>query len=76
MSDLIERDISCEEWREYDFGGRVYRIENPQTVAFRQNGTTNRVVDSEGVAHCVPYPGVNGCVLRWKNREGFPAVVF
>lgn len=75
-NELIKRDISHEEWREYDFGGRIYRIESPQTVYFRQGGETNRVVDVNGVAHCVPFPGVRACVLRWKNKDGEPEVVF
>jgi hypothetical protein len=64
------RDISTEEWREYEFGdGRivyriVYRIENPKTLYV--GSTTHRVVDGSGVAHCVPAPGHQGCVLRWK----------
>ena len=75
-SELVKRDISQEEWREYDFGGRTYRIEFPETLYFRPGGETNRVVDSDGVVHCVPFPGVRGCVLRWKNKAGEPEVVF
>lgn len=56
-----------EEWREYDFGGRIYRIEQPRSVEFRENGTTHRVTDSTGIVHCVPAPGYLGCVLRWKG---------
>ncbi len=74
--ELVKRDISHELWREYDFGGRTYRITSPTTLYFRKGGETNRVVDSDGVAHCVPFPGVRGCVLRWKNKDGTPDVVF
>lgn len=63
---LEERDITTEEWREYDFGGRTYRIERPKTLCFRVGGSTHRVVDAAGVTHCVPAPGTDGCVLRWK----------
>jgi len=66
-TDLKQFDISIEEYREYDFGGRVYRIHHPVTLYYRVGGTTHRVVDNLGVAHCVPSPGVNGCVLRWKS---------
>ena len=69
---LKEFDISTELWREYDFGGRVYRIDFPKTLYYRTGGTTHRVVDSKGVAHCVPVPGAYGCVLRWENREDPP----
>ena len=68
-SDLQKGDASTEAWREYDFGDRVYRINNPVTVFYRAGGSTHRVVDTTGVVHCVPAPGVNGCVLRWQNRD-------
>ncbi|MDF3208402.1 MULTISPECIES: hypothetical protein [Mesorhizobium] len=68
MADLLKLDVAgVEDWREYDFGGRVYRIESPKTVQFRPGGETHRVTDSVGVVHCVPAPGVNGCVLRWSG---------
>lgn len=59
------KSLEPEEWREYDFGGRVYRINKPKTLYTRPGGTTHRVVDSDGVTHCIPAPGINGCVLRW-----------
>lgn len=58
------KDITTEEWREYDFDGRTYRIEKPKLLVI--GTTTHRVVDSAGVTHCVPAPGQSGCVLRWK----------
>lgn len=67
---LVENDVSMELWREYDFGDRVYRIENPVKLFLRPGGTTHRVVDAEGVAHCVPAPGFQGCALRWKQKDG------
>jgi hypothetical protein len=73
MADLKQYDISSEAWREYDFSGRVYRIENPKTLYIREGGTTHRVVDADGITHCIPAPGVDGCVLRWKAA---PAVSF
>jgi hypothetical protein len=57
-----------EEWREYDFGGRVYRIDAPKIVQFRPGGETHRVTDSADIVHCVPAPGMHGCVLRWKGK--------
>lgn len=74
MNDLQSRPLTSELWREYDFGGRVYRIVEPQALFFREGGTTHRVLDRDGVAHCVPAPGFNGCVLRWKERDGLPGV--
>jgi hypothetical protein len=68
MSDLKKIDLTgVEEWREYDFEGRVYRIERPISVEFRTGSTTHRVTDPEGTVHCVPAPGHQGCVLRWKG---------
>jgi len=56
-----------EEWREYDFEDRVYRIERPISVEFRPDSTTHRVTGQDGVIHCIPAPGHRGCVLRWKG---------
>ena len=64
---MEKRDITTELWREYDFGGRVYRIKSPITLFYRIGGTTHRVVDALGIVHCVPAPGINDCVLRWMN---------
>lgn len=68
MAELRKIDLNgVEEWREYDFGGRVYRIERPIAVLFHEGGTTHRVADANGIVHCVPAPGVQGCALRWKG---------
>jgi len=56
-----------EYWREYEFGGRVYRIDNPVSVYI--GTTTHRGVASDGVVHCLPAPGFNGCVLRWRSVD-------
>lgn len=70
----LENKPVTELWREYDFAGRIYRIDNPTAVYFRRGGSTHRVVDAEGVVHCVPAPGIDGCVLRWKAKDGQPPV--
>jgi hypothetical protein len=71
-------DLTDELWREYDFPGREkpYRIETPRALYVRPGGTTHRVVDSQGVVHCVPAPGQSGCVLRWMPRDGSKPVAF
>jgi hypothetical protein len=69
-------DLTVEQWREYDFGDRTYRITSPVRLYFRVNGTTHRVVDAEGTVHCVPAPGQNGCVLRWKSVDPAKPVSF
>jgi hypothetical protein len=66
---LQEYDISKESWREYDWSGRVYRIDAPVQLFLRPGGSTHRVVDDKGVVHCVPSVGVMGCVLRWVNKD-------
>lgn len=67
-NDMVTLSLGdAEEWREYDFNGRVYRILNPVSVSFRPGGATHRVIDSEGIVHCVPAPGTGDCVLRWKG---------
>jgi hypothetical protein len=76
MSELKVSDLTCEEWREYDFGGRVYRIERPKELQCRPGGSTHRVVGSDGVVHCLPAPGVCGCVLRWKSVDPAKPVEF
>jgi hypothetical protein len=68
------RDISKELWREYDFGGRVYRIDEPKQLFI--GTTTHRVVDGKGMVHCAPSPGVEGCVVRWQPRDAKEPVQF
>jgi hypothetical protein len=68
MSQMKKIEVQgVEEWREYDFEGRCYRIDNPVRVEFREGSATHRVTDSVGIVHCVPAPGQQGCVLRWKG---------
>lgn len=69
MNELKEFDISKERWREYDWGGRIYRINAPRQLFLRPGGSTHRVVDNLGIVHCVPSVGVMGCVLRWENKD-------
>lgn len=77
---LVRYNIGMEAWREYfwvvdDEDGNwrniTYRINKPRVVAFRPGGTTHRVLDSEGIVHCVPAPGERGCVLRWPGEISF-----
>lgn len=72
---LKRGDLTTEEWREYefmdDFGTlRNYRITEPVEVRWRNSGTTHRVLDVNGIVHCVPGPGIRNCVLRWKTKPG------
>jgi hypothetical protein len=78
MSNLIEQDLTAELWREYDFQGRTYRIDNPQRLFMRNSPdcTTHRVLDSAGVLHLLPAPGRYGCVVRWQPRDSEKPVQF
>jgi hypothetical protein len=69
-------DLTCEAYREYDFGGRVFRIDNPVGFYMRVGGTTHRVITATGKTYCVPAPGFNGCVLAWENRDPSHVVNF
>lgn len=67
---LTLRDISSEAVRQYEAAGvGAYTIENPVGLYTRDGGTTHRVVDSNGVVHCVPFPNEGRTVLRWQNRD-------
>lgn len=69
MSDLKKIELTgVEDWREYDFEGRVYRIEKPASVEFRPNGSSHRVTGQDGIVHVVPAPGFQGCVMRFSGR--------
>lgn len=79
---LVAKDLSGELWREYEFGPAgtdmrtVYRIPNPVLLLYWPDGTTHRIVDSEGVVHLLPRQGLDGCVIRWRNKPGLPAAQF
>lgn len=74
MSEIKKHDLVDVLWREYDYGGRVVRIEKPVAVFIGE--TTHRVVDSTGVVWCVPAPGFHGCVVRWKKVDGVEPVLW
>lgn len=78
------KPLTDEAWREYSWvvgldrqGGTLMttlRITDP--VALWVGETTHRVLDSEGIVHCVPTVGRFGCVLHWKPRPGTAPVAF
>lgn len=73
---MEKRIINTEKWRVYDFGGRIYRIKDPQYLFFREGGTTHRIVDNNNIVHCCPAPGYMGCVVRWKSKDVNKPVAF
>ncbi len=62
---MERKSLNAELWREYEFAGKVYRIDRPQWLYI--GTTTHRIVDNDNIVHCVPSVGIQGCVLRWKN---------
>lgn len=72
-SEYTTADISDEVYRAYEFGTGLDRyrhvVRSPETLVFRKGGSTHRVIDSEGVVHCVPAPGHNACVLTWVPKD-------
>lgn len=67
---LSLRDISTEEVRVYETAGiGEYRISNPVGVYLREGGTTHRIVDSQGICHCIAFPNEGRTVLRWQNKD-------
>lgn len=67
---LSLRDISTEEVRVYETAGiGEYRIAQPVGVYLREGGTTHRVVDRQGVCHCIAFPNEGRTVLRWQNKD-------
>jgi hypothetical protein len=59
--------LDDEEWREYKYGGSTVRITNPKRLQVGK--TCHRVLDADGLVHCVPAPGHFGCELVWKPRS-------
>ncbi len=84
MSEIKQSDLRDEDWREYNFvldaatgnGRRVYRVNSPVTLFTRPGGTTHRVLDANGIVHCVPAVGERGCVLSWKPKNPATPVAF
>lgn len=78
---LKEYDLTDEQWREYDWEyepgkNRVYKIYEPKSLFYVKGASTHRVLDIDGVVHCVPTVGNMGCVLRWKVKDGKNPVAF
>lgn len=81
MSEYVRMPLIDEEYREYDFSDsdgepRVYRIDAPLLLVYREGGTTHDIVDRTGVVHCVPALGYFNCVLRRKAWPGKDSVSF
>lgn len=59
-------DLTKEEWREYDFIGEDYHINNPVTLWITEH--SHRVLDKAGVVHWVPFDK-DSSIFRWKPRD-------
>lgn len=75
-NNITKHSLRTEKWREYEYGGKTYRINSPRALYMRKEGTTHRVLDTKGVVHCLPAPGYFGCVLRWENKNKTNPVEF
>lgn len=67
MNKLTEHKLEGVLWREYDSGGRVYRVDRPVRFWTREGGTTHRVQDANGVVHIIPIEGV---IIRYAKEPG------
>lgn len=76
MPEPTRHELPDYRWREYDFEGRVYRIEKPVALCTTPNGTTHRVEDADGIMHIVPAVGHFGCVVRYAKTDGAPKTTF
>ena len=68
--DVYDRDLDGNEQRRFC----AHTITDPKELWV--GATTHRVLDADGVVHCVPAPGERGCVLRWKPRDAAKPVQF
>jgi hypothetical protein len=71
------KDLSSEEYRVYTVlsnDGPSYMILDPQKLWVGE--TTHRVLDAEGLVHCVPFPNGGKTVLTWKPRDPENPVAF
>jgi hypothetical protein len=78
-SSISKTPLNDEAYREYEFGTErriTYRIVDPVALFLCDGGTTHRVLDKAGIVHCLPAPGQNGCVLRWKPLNADKPVAF
>jgi hypothetical protein len=69
-SGLEFADISSEVYREYDFGDRKVRIDNPTHLNVSPNG--HRLFDAQGVSHYIPKGWIH---LEWRAKDGQPHFV-
>ena len=71
-------DISHEMWREYEYNGHVFRVDQPVALILRVGSTGHRIVDTENDAHYFPGPSTLGkaVALRWCNGDENSAVYF
>lgn len=70
------KDISSEEWRMYEFPHGILTIKSPTRLLVCESskgGDSHRVIDSDGLSYYVPSGWL---AIKWKPREGSPAVSF
>lgn len=67
MAELKFKDISTEDFREYEYPDMTIRIENPRELNVSKSGG-HRVLDAEGISHYIPAGWRH---LRWKANPAF-----
>ena len=82
-ADIVQRDLRGEKWREYIWEttpsseqNRLVHIGDPQTLFYREGGTTHRILTSNGIVMLVPAPGHFGCYVRYQPRDVQEPVAF
>ena len=70
-TDKVFSDISSEEYREYDFGAKVIRLDAPVALNVSDSGG-HRVFTEDGMSHYIPAGWLH---LSWKTKTGKPHFV-
>ena len=66
---IYKKSLDQEKWREYNYTGKVYRINNPREIHLYKGCTTHTIVDSEGILRMFPAPGFQGCHITIKLKD-------
>lgn len=73
---IKKKSLNNEEWREYDYTGKTYRVHNPTLLYFYEGSDTHAIIDSEGILRVFPAPGYQGCHVTIKPKNSKNPVQF
>jgi hypothetical protein len=72
IGDIVYKDISSEEWREYIFSNNdILRIDFPVGLNVGKNG--HRVFNEEGISYYIPN---HYTAIRFKSKANKPPFAF